>query len=434
MKKNHPIASLLENPYFLSLFGFIAALLTYTCMYAFRKPLTVSTFEGLIWWGIDYKIWVVSAQVIGYTLSKFIGIKVVSEITSTKRAIGILGLIGFSGLALLGFATVPSPYNLFFVFLNGLPLGMVFGLVFSYLEGRQTTELMAVGLSVTQIFSTGIVKSVGKWTMLEFGISEFWMPVVTGALFMIPLFLFVWMLQQLPPPSEKDIQLRTKRAPMNGAARIKFLTAFAPGLVLLVLVYSMLTMFRDFRDNFSANIWNALGYEDNALIFTQTEIPIFIIVLAIVGFLVIVKDNFLAFVINHLLIIAGAVLIGGATLLFQNNAINPELWMTAIGLGLYMGYVPFSIMLFERLIGAFKYVCTVGFIMYVADSSGYLGSVAILFYKNFAYSELSWLSFFIQSSYWVSVLSSILCLLSLGYFYWKYYRQATPISPTIELN
>ncbi|NJL77196.1 MAG: hypothetical protein HC892_21455, partial [Saprospiraceae bacterium] len=135
-----------------------------------------------------------------------------------------------------------------------------------------------------------------------------------------------------------------------------------------------------------------------------------------------------------LLIIGGAALIGGATLLFQNNAINPELWMTAIGLGLYMGYVPFSIMLFERLIGAFKYVCTVGFIMYVADSSGYLGSVAILFYKNFAYSELSWLSFFIQSSYWVSVLSSLLCLLSLGYFYWKYYHKVVLVQSSIELS
>jgi hypothetical protein len=391
-------------------------------MYAFRKPLTVGTFDGMVWLGIDYKIWVVTAQVLGYMLSKFIGIKVISEITPTKRAIGIIGLITFAGLALLGFAVVPAPYNIFFVFLNGLPLGMVFGLVFGYLEGRQTTELMAVGLSVTQIFSTGIVKSVGKWTMLKFGTTEFWMPFLTGMLFWIPLFLFVWMLQQLPPPNEKDIRLRTKREPMNGAARIKFLVTFAPGLLMLVLVYSFLTTFRDFRDNFSANIWNALGYDDNALIFTQTEIPIFIIVLLIVGLLVIVKDNFLAFVINHLLILLGAAIIGGGTLLFQQEQIGPELWMTAVGLGLYMGYVPFNIMLFERLIGAFKYVCTVGFIMYVADSSGYLGSVMILFYKNFAQSELSWLSFFIQASYWICILSSVFSMGSLVYFYWKYHH------------
>lgn len=68
----------------------LAAFLTYSCMYAFRKPYTVATFADYSLWGIDLKIWLIASQVLGYTLSKFIGIKLVSEMTAGKRAKAII--------------------------------------------------------------------------------------------------------------------------------------------------------------------------------------------------------------------------------------------------------------------------------------------------------------------------------------------------------
>ena len=49
------------------------------------------------------------------------------------------------------------------MFINGLPLGMVFGLVMAYLEGRRQTEMLAAVLCASFIVSSGFVKSVGKW-------------------------------------------------------------------------------------------------------------------------------------------------------------------------------------------------------------------------------------------------------------------------------
>jgi hypothetical protein len=408
------------GPTVFAIYGLVASFFTYTCMYAFRKPVTICLFDTEKWLDIDFKIWVVTSQVIGYALSKFIGIKFISELTPNVRAFGILFLIGVSAIGLFFFAILPTPFNLIFMVVNGLPLGMIWGLVFNYLEGRQMTELLATGLSVTQIFSTGIVKTIGMWTIMSFGITERWMPVVTGGLFILPLCFFVWMLNQIPPPSHKDILLRTKREPMDSKARWKFFNTFAPGLVLLIAIYAILTTYRDFRDNFTANIWNSLGYRDNSLIFTITEIPAFIGVLLLVGFMIRVKNNFLAFVINHYSVIIGSILIGVSTYLFQFKFIGPEFWMTLIGFGLYIGYVPFSIMLFERMISAFKYIGTVGFIMYVSDSFGYLGSVMILFYKNFSHSDLSWLSFFMKLSYFMSIICIILAFVSLIYFIKKH--------------
>jgi hypothetical protein len=207
---------------------------------------------------------------------------------------------------------------------------------------------------------------------------------------------------------------------MNASERKKFIITFWPGIILFVLTYMLLTTFRDFRDNFSAEVWKTLGYGNSPEIFTTTEIPVSIAVLLIIGSIMLIKDNKLALMINHLIILVGVVLIGWSTFLFQHHLINPPLWMMLIGLGLYLGYVPFNCTLFDRLIAAFQYIGTVGFIMYVADSFGYLGSIGVLFFKEFGLAKLSWLDFFISAGYIIAAFGAILISGSMLYFHLKH--------------
>ena len=102
--------------------------------------------------------------------------------------------------------------------------------------------------------------------------------------------------------------------------------------------------------------------------------------------------------------------------------------MTLVGLGLYLGYIPFNSIFFDRLIAAFKYTSTVGFIMYVADSFGYLGSVGVLFFKEFGYAQISWLNFFISGGYFISFVGTILILCSMVYFHIKHKKQILKIN------
>ena len=94
----------------------IAAFGTYFCMYAFRKPFTVGTFENIDFLDIDFKILLIITQVIGYALSKFIGIKVISELRPKNRLVYLFTLILMAELALVLFAIVPTPYNFIFIF------------------------------------------------------------------------------------------------------------------------------------------------------------------------------------------------------------------------------------------------------------------------------------------------------------------------------
>ncbi len=403
-----------------SVYAAVCAFGVYFCMYAFRKPFTAAGFSNLYFLAIPYKVWLVIAQVVGYMLSKFYGIRFISGLNKSKRAISILIIIFIAWIALFLFAIVPVPYGIIFLLLNGFPLGLVWGLVFSYLEGRRATEFMGTVLSVSFIFSSGVVKTVGKSLVVNNHLSEMWMPFVTGALFLLPTILFVWLLNHVPPPTEQDIASRTIRQPMTRTERKYFVTTFLPGIIIIVASYILLTVLRDFRDNFSNELWIELGYGNQPDIFAETETIISLIVLLCMASLVFIKNNIKAFLMNHYIIAAGYVIALLATVLFKNQSITAVLWMTLVGTGLYLSYVPFNALYYERMIASFKVKSNVGFLMYISDSFGYLGSVLVLLAKQFFGLHVSWTTFFINLVLFISLFGLFATIIAAVYFKRKY--------------
>lgn len=394
----------------------LVAFTAYGCVYALRKPFTAASFEGLTLWGIEYKIALVIAQVAGYALSKFVGIRLISALGQERRAALLLGLIGTAWLSLLGFALSSMPWGVFWMFLNGLPLGMAWGAVFGYLEGRRVTEALAALLCINFILSSGFVKTVGKWLVLTQGVSEFWMPFTAGLLFLPALLGCVWLLEHLPPPSAADRASRNERTAMSGAERKSLFRRYAPGLLLLTGVYLVLTVVRDVRDNFAVELWAELGMGDRPAVLTTAELPIALLILLSVSALALVKSNFRALWLNHAAVIGGALLALAATLMFQRGWLSPFGWMVLSGTGIFLGYILFNGVVFDRLIAAFQEKGNVGFLIYLADSVGYLGSVLVLLWRNFGRSDLSWVRFFGGLCIYGSALIAVLSVVSWWYF------------------
>jgi hypothetical protein len=405
-----------------------AGFFAYFAMYAFRKPFTAATFDDVPGWHfpIDYKIALVLAQVAGYALSKFIGVKVISEIEPRRRTAAILGLIGVAWLALIAFGFVPAPWNVALLFVNGLPLGMIWGLVYGFMEGRRVSEALAAMLCASFILSSGVVKSAGVWLMQAFHVDRFWMPAAVGALFIPMLLASVWVLNALPPPTAQDEAERVRRAPMTGAQRSAFLKAYAPGLVAIVIAYVLLTAFRDYRDNFAAEIWKALGFGGEAAVFSASELPVAVIALVAMAAVMAVRDNRRALMAIHGLVALGFVLIGVSTLAFQTHVISPLAWMILAGSGLYMAYNPINAVMFDRMVAAGGRTGNAGFLIYVSDSCGYLGSVAVLLWRNFGQGSLDWLQFFVLGAYVSSLAGLALTALAALYFH---HRSARPLAP-----
>ena len=404
-----------------ALYSAIICFLTYATVYAFRKPFTVGIFaDGPHVFGLAFKDALVISQVLGYMTSKFYGIKFIAEMNKIGRGKLILLLVGISWISLLLFAIVPAPWSIVFLFINGFPLGIIWGIVFSFVEGRKATDFIGAALAVSFIFSSGFVKSVAKGLQINFTISDWWLPFATGAVFFIPLIILVYLIERIPQPSESDISSRVTRLPMNKDDRKKFIQTFKPGLLLFIIIYVVLTVFRDIRDNFAADIWKELGFGNQPSVFTATEIPITLIVLVLIGSMILIKNNRRAFVITQYIIIAGFLIAGISSFLFIQGILGPFIWMTLVGLGLYIGYIPFNCILFDRMIATFRISGNVGFLIYLADSFGYLGSVSVILLKTVFQLKIHWSILYSWGVVGLSIFGIIGSIFALRYFNKKY--------------
>jgi len=368
-------------------------------MYGFRKPFTAASYEGVHLWGISYKVVLVISQVLGYMCSKFYGIRFIAIMQPSRRAGYIVRLVAISWVALLLFGLVPMPYNFIFMFINGLPLGMVWGLVFGFLEGRRVTELMGAVLATSFIFASGLAKTVGKGLMLYGGVNEHWMPFFAGGFFIIPLLLSTWLLNQTPPPSVEDVAQRTIRLPMEKEQRVAFLRKFGFALIPVVIAYVMLTILRDFCEDFANELWTETGFLHSADVFARTSTIVSCIVLAVVGGFFLIRNNYKAFQLNNVIIIGGFILAAAATAGYHLHIISPVTWIITASAGLYLGYVPYNCFYFERMLAAYKVPGNVGFLIYIADAFGYLGTVVVLLVKEFVKIHYTWVDFFTSIFY-----------------------------------
>jgi hypothetical protein len=391
------------------------AFVTYFCMYAFRKPFAAGSYDEPGWLGLDLKTAFVISQILGYTLSKYLGIKWVSEVGRERRRLMIITLIAAAELALLLFAVLPRGGKLVALLLNGLPLGMIWGLVVRYLEGRRASEVLLAALSCSFIVASGAVKDVGRW-LLAAGMPEYWMPAAAGALFFPLLVLAANWLDRVPDPDAEDEAEREARAPMQAHARRSFARRFLPGLVILLGVYFALTAFRDFRDNYGIELFEELGYDNSPALFTRTELPVAILVLGLMSSLSLVRERMRGLAAVFIVMTSGLALIGAATWGLDHDWLDGQMWMICLGLGVYLAYVPFSSFLFDRIMAATRFGGTAVFAVSLADAVGYTGSVGAQLYKDLLASDSTRLDFFRAFSYALSLGGGVLLSLAAFYF------------------
>jgi hypothetical protein len=403
----------MARPWFLTLWCVIAAFGAYACMYGFRKPFTAAGFGGA-----ETKAWLVTAQVLGYMLSKFIGIKVIAEMTTKGRARVFLGLIATAHGMLLLFAVAPPPLDAACLFLNGLALGMVFGLVLGFVEGRCLTELFVAGLCASFILADGMTKSVGSM-LLERGVTDRWMPFTAGALFLLPLVFFVWMLTQIPPPSPEDEKARATRPPMSAADRWSLLRRHGLGLIGIVAAYLLITILRSLRADFAPEIWSGVGVATQAAVFTQSELWVALAVVVANGALVLVRDNRRAFFTGLSLSVVGLLIGLAAIWAYRSQGLPPFAFMVLLGAGLYVPYVAVHTTIFERLIALTRERANLGFLMYVADAIGYLGYVGVMLGRGLFPGKEAFLGFFLTTATALLAAALVTLLTAL----WRYGRR-----------
>ena len=267
-----------------------AALLSYSLVYALRKPFTAAGFDGLDFFGMDYKTATSTVQISGYFISKLIGIKVISELKKENRLKFIILSVAVAELSLVLFGALPRPLNVFALFFNGLSLGCMWGVIFSFLEGRRVTDLLASLMGLSIAISSGTAKSVGLFVMEHLHISEFWMPAFIGAFAFPLLSLLGWLMTRMPQPTAADRALRSERVTLDGRARADLFKSFMPVLLMLFAANLFITVLQDIKEDFLVKILDVEAAGLSSWAFAKVDAVVTLIILLLFGLMSAVRS------------------------------------------------------------------------------------------------------------------------------------------------
>ena len=408
------------------------ALLSYSLVYALRKPYTAAAFAGYEVFDIDYKVVVTIVQIIGYVISKFIGIKLISELKQKDRLKFILLSVVMAEASLLLFGWLPAPYNIIGMFLNGLSLGCMWGVIFSFLEGRRVTDILASLMGVSMVISSGTAKSLGLFVTNTLGVSDFWMPALIGAAALPLLGLAGIILNRLPQPDAEDIACRSKREPLDGKQRWALFRNFMPFLTLLFVANVVLVILRDIKEDFLVKIVDVSQY--SSWLFAQIDSVVTVIILVIFGLMVYVRNNLKALTILLSLIVVSMFCMIFLSFGYERLQLNTVTWLFAQSLCLYLAYLTFQTIFFDRFIACFQIRGNVGFFIALNDFLGYTGTIIVLVAKELFSPNIDWAHFYNLMAGYVGIICCVAFVFSLAYLHQRYRKEhAQPAMPEIKI-
>ena len=402
-----------------------AALLSYSLVYALRKPFTAATFDGMELFGMDYKIATSIIQIFGYMVSKFIGIKLISELKREGRLKFILVSVFIAELSLVLFGCLPRPLNVLALFFNGLSLGCMWGVIFSFLEGRRVTDLLASLFGLSIAVSSGTAKSIGLFVVNTLGVSEFWMPALIGAVALPLLAGLGCILNNLPKPTAEDRAQRVERVTLNNKQRWEVFRSFAPELTILFFANLFLTVLQDVKEDFLVKIINVDAAGLSSWAFAKVDGVVTLIILAVFASLALMKSHIKVLSALLVMVIIGAVTLSFVAFNYDSLQLPPLVWLFIQSLCLYFSYLSFQTIFFDRFIACFRIKGNVGFFIAMIDSIGYTGTVLVLVCKEFFNPDLNWLEFYNTMAGTVGAVCCVAFTISLIYLLQRY-RKTVP--------
>ena len=317
--------------------------------------------------------------------------------------------------------------------LNGLPLGMTYGILVTYIEGRSGSDFILAITACSFIIASGFVKDVGLALVQYVGI--YWMPATTGLVFLPPFCIFCFLLHQIPgifyitlDPSDSDSSTKTKRAAMDYAARVKIIKEIYPGLIPLQIAYFLCSGYRDFRDAFMVEILTNLGQTVQPGLLSTVDLSVGFAISLFAAAIVFVKSNRWGFIVNISSMTLGFIPMGLTVILLDYTNLSPFLFLLFSGIAVNFVYVPESAGLFERMIAYLNLKNTTAAMpMMMTDFIGCLGS-CVIFLIAAVNTEMDQLTFFRIFSYLSSCIGFCFMCCSFVYFVFYKYNQVKKIN------
>eukprot|EP01083_Nonionella_stella_P022639 62610_1 len=412
---------LLQSENSAGIYVLIMSIFAYFCVYALRIPLFVSSYEGETLGQMPLKDALALAQTVGLVVGKIFSLKYSPVLKRHQWRPALNLIILGSTVSTVGLAVPNNTIRVLSIFISSVWVSPTWGIFLRYTEGRQMSDAMLASFNFSFIAASGIWRSIGS-ALLNYGISQWWMPLIASSVSFCGFYICLSFLDLAPDPTVAEQAKRSKRKPASTKDQLAFCSHWWLGLLGLILMYSLFSTLRVFRDFFNPEIWQSFTKGDvPSSVYTITEIPVGLSIPLSLIFLYKVEDNTVALFGIFGYIICGCVILGVGTLLFTFEVVSGFFWMILLGFGVFMVYVPLGSIIYERLMAVSSESITMSFLSYISDLCGSSATSVLLIYRSFApKAEDDFYRSFFEAFAYIAAISGI-CIMALTalYFFFR---------------
>lgn len=397
----------------ISAFGF------YSSIYFIKVCVFAARWSGHTWFDMDYKTALAIAQSTGYLVGKLPAALLTPKLGQTQLLWGVLVVVWCAGILVLALGVLPSAFGPPCLFLASACLASAWSLMMRFIEGRALTDAIVAVVSLSWIGVSGVVKTVGVQLVLS-GLPERAMVVACACFGLVSGTSFALAMASRPPPSALDERVRGARRAMRSIRRegLLLLSRHGPGIALTTCAYMLCGTLRVYRDFFMPELFAEAGLQGHPASFALSEGCIALLVIVTVGSFARIGDNRLAYNVILVTATCGVLLVLAATLAWRHGVLGGLGWITAVGAGVFLMYMPIGCSFYDRLLGAACEQLTTTLLSVIQDASTTAGAAALLLYKEYGWRPArvaqaggsSASAFFAAAATAVGALSAVLLL------------------------
>lgn len=120
------------------------------------------------------------------------------------------------------------------------------------------------------------------------------------------------------------------------------------------------------------------------------------------------------------LVLAGCLTLTYVSFNYATLDLQPVTWLFIISLSLYIAYLTFQTIFFDRFIACFRIKGNVGFFIALIDFIGYIGTVTLLFTKESLDIKTDWFALFNHMACFVGAACTVLFSVAAVLIYKRY--------------
>ncbi|KAG8463149.1 hypothetical protein KFE25_011146 [Diacronema lutheri] len=365
----------------------VAAFGFYSSIYFIKVCVFAARWHGATWHGVDLKTALAIGQSTGYLVGKVPAALLTPKLRRSQLLGAVLGVLWCAGSLIFALGALPTPLSVPCLFLASAALASAWSLLMRFIEGRARTDAIVALVSLSWIGVSGVVKSVGAELVLR-GLTERAMVCTCASFGVVSGTICAVAMATRPPPSAADEAARGARREMRSIRRegLLLLTRHGLGIALTTAAYSLCGTVRVFRDFFLPELFAEVGVHGHPAAFALSEGAIALLVIATIGSFARIESNWLALNVILATAMMGVLLAFCASILWRARAIGGLPWVTLVGAGIFLMYMPIGCVLYDRLLAAAREQLTTTLLSVLSDAATTACAAALLIYKEFGWA------------------------------------------------